>query len=363
MTNSKKIQNSKFKSKNSNLKSQITAPILEIRDLKVFFDTDDGVVRSVDGVDLEITKGTTLGLVGESGCGKSVTCLAIPGLIQVPPGRIAGGEILYKGKNLLELTEKEMEGIRGNDISMIFQEPMTSLNPVFTVGDQIKEAIMLHQDRTSQEAHELSVHILNKVGIPSPEIRVNEYPHQMSGGMKQRVMIAMALSCNPELLIADEPTTALDVTIQAQILDLMQSLQDEFGMSLLMVTHDLGVVASIASHVAIMYASKIVEYGTVQEIFENPRHPYTLGLFTSIPVIGRGKQDLYVIPGNVPNPLAFPDGCKFWPRCLFAKEICRTHEPSLEEVCDMHRAACHFSKNIDKHVWKEKTKAASFLIS
>ncbi len=308
-------------------------------------------------------KGTTLGLVGESGCGKSVTCLSIPRLIPSPPGRIAGGEIIYKGKNLLALTEKEMERIRGNDISMIFQEPMTSLNPVFTIGDQIKEAIMLHQKKTPVEARELTIQSLNNVGIPSPEIRINEYPHQMSGGMKQRVMIAMALSCYPELLIADEPTTALDVTIQAQILDLMLSLQDEFGMSILLVTHDLGVVASIASHVAIMYASKIVEYGSVEDIFGNPRHPYTLGLFTSIPVTGGEKKNLYVIPGNVPNPLAFPQGCKFWPRCLFAEEICKVHEPSLEDVQHDHKAACHFSNSIDKYVWKEKTKTASFLIS
>lgn len=335
--------------------------ILTIKDLKVHFDTDDGLVKSVDGVDLEIQKGTTLGLVGESGCGKSVTCLSIPRLIESPPGRIAGGEILYKGKDLLKLSDSEMEDIRGNDISMIFQEPMTSLNPVFTIGDQILETIMLHQRKTSEEARRLTIQILNKVGIPSPERRIDEYPHQMSGGMKQRVMIAMALSCNPELLIADEPTTALDVTIQAQILDLMQSLQDEFGMSILMVTHDLGVVANIASSVAIMYASKIVEYGPVEEIFSDPRHPYTLGLFTSIPVIGMGKSTLYVIPGNVPNPLAFPEGCKFWPRCLFAEDICRTNEPPLKEVREGHTAACHFRDSIDKYLWKEKTKTDSFL--
>ena len=333
--------------------------LLQIRNLKVYFDTDDGLVRSVDGVDLEIQKGTTLGLVGESGCGKSVTCLSIQRLIESPPGRIAGGEIIYKGRNLLELTESEMEGIRGNDISMIFQEPMTSLNPVFTVGNQIQEAIVLHQNRSEAEARQLTIDILNKVGIPSADIRANDYPHQMSGGMKQRVMIAMALSCNPDLLIADEPTTALDVTIQAQILDLMKSLQDEFGMSILMVTHDLGVVANMASHVAIMYASKIVEYGSVMEIYNNPRHPYTLGLFTSIPVLGEKKKALYVIPGNVPNPLAFPDGCKFWPRCAFAQEICHTNEPVLKEVTEGHTAACHFSGSIDKTVWKNRTTGVS----
>ena len=336
-----------------------TENILEIHNLRVHFDTDEGLVKSVDGVDLEIAKGTTLGLVGESGCGKSVTCLSILRLIPSPPGVIAGGEIMYKGKDLLNLSEKEMEGIRGNDISMIFQEPMTSLNPVFTVGDQIQEAIMLHQNRTDSEAQELVIDILKKVGIPSPEIRANDYPHQMSGGMKQRVMIAMALSCNPDLLIADEPTTALDVTIQAQILDLMKSLQDEFGMSILMVTHDLGVVADMASHVAIMYASQIVEYGPVKDIYNNPRHPYTLGLFTSIPVLGQKKKDLYVIPGNVPNPLAFPDGCKFWPRCAFAQDICHTNEPDLKEVTPGHTAACHFSDSIDKTVWKQRTTGVS----
>ncbi|UCE71708.1 MAG: ABC transporter ATP-binding protein [Nitrospiraceae bacterium] len=337
-------------------------PLLDIKDLKVYFDTDEGLVKSVDGVNLQIMKGTTLGLVGESGCGKSVTCLSIPRLIECPPGMMAGGEIIYKGRNLLALPEKDMETIRGNDISMIFQEPMTSLNPVFTIGDQIKETIMLHQEKNDADARELTIQILRKVGIPSPDIRIDEYPHQMSGGMKQRVMIAMALSCNPELLIADEPSTALDVTIQAQILDLMQSLQDELGMSILMVTHDLGVVASIASHVAIMYASKIVEYGPADAIFGNPRHPYTLGLFTSIPVIGRKKEHLYVIPGNVPNPLAFPEGCKFWPRCLFAEDRCRAEEPKLTDIMEGHTSACHFSKDIDKYLWKEKTRTASFLI-
>lgn len=345
-----------------NNKSDNAEPILKINDLKVYFDTDEGLVKAVDGVDLQIMKGTTLGLVGESGCGKSVTCLSIPRLIPSPPGIIAGGNVIYKGRNLLGLPEKDMEAIRGNDISMIFQEPMTSLNPVFTVGDQIKEAIMLHQNKTSAEAMELTVSILNKVGIPSPEIRINEYPHQMSGGMKQRIMIAMALSCNPEILIADEPTTALDVTVQAQILALMQSLQDDSGMSILLVSHDLGVVANIAGYVAIMYASKIAEYGSVEDIFDNPRHPYTLGLFTSIPVIGEKKESLYVIPGNVPNPLAFPDGCKFWPRCAFSEDMCRVNEPLLESVSPGHTVACHFRDRIDKYVWKEKTKIASFLL-
>ncbi len=332
-------------------------PILEIKDLKVYFDTDDGIVKSVDGVDLQVMRGATLGLVGESGCGKSVTCLAIPQLIESPPGRIAGGEILFRGRDLLKLSEKEMQKVRGNDIGMIFQEPMTSLNPVFTIGDQIKETIMLHKNKDGREAHELAVHIIKKVGIPSPEIRVNDYPHQMSGGMKQRVMIAMALSCGPELLIADEPTTALDVTVQVQILDLIRSLQDELGMSVLLVTHDLGMVAEIASDVAVMYASKVVECGPVDEIFRDPRHPYTLGLFTSIPVAGKRGEDLYVIPGSVPNPLAFPEGCRFWPRCMFAEEKCREQAPGLSGITDGHTAACHFAGSMSRRVWEERARA------
>jgi oligopeptide/dipeptide ABC transporter ATP-binding protein len=331
--------------------------ILKIKDLRVYFDTDDGTVRAVDGVSLDLGKGTTLGLVGESGCGKSVTCMSIPRLISCPPGRIASGEIIFRGKDLLRLPESEMEKIRGNDIGMIFQEPMTSLNPVFRIGDQIKEMIMLHKGVSSSDADVMTIGMLEKVGIPSPVERMKEYPHQMSGGMKQRVMIAMALSCEPDLLIADEPTTALDVTIQAQILDLMRHLQDEMGMSILMVTHDLGVVAGMASHIAIMYASKIVEYAPVGELFSNPRHPYTHGLFTSIPVTGRRRKSLYVIPGSVPNPLAFPEGCRFWPRCLFAQERCRTEEPALVEVAAGHRTACHFSDQIDRRVWTDRTRS------
>lgn len=339
----------------------MSEPILKIKDLKVCFDTDDGLVKAVDGVSLDLAAGTTLALVGESGCGKSVTCLSILKLIPSPPGRIAGGEILYKGKNLVEFSETQMQQIRGNDISMIFQEPMTSLNPLFTVGDQIREVIMLHQDKGEKEARDSVIHILEKVGIPSPGIRMDDYPHQMSGGMKQRVMIAMALSCNPEILLADEPTTALDVTIQAQIIDLMKSLQNEFGMSILMVTHDLGIVADMASHVAIMYASRIAEYGSVKNIYEDPRHPYTLGLFTSIPVIGRRMEKLYVIPGNVPNPLAFPDGCKFWPRCLFAQDVCRELEPPLEYVNDGHSVACHFRETVNRTVWEKRMPERSAL--
>jgi len=337
--------------------------ILRIRDLRVHFETDNGIARAVDGVSLHIREGGTLGLVGESGCGKSVTCMSVPRLIQCPPGIIAGGEVLYRGRNLLDLPEEAMEKIRGNDISMIFQEPMTSLNPVFTIGDQIGEAIMLHQGKDKNEARELTIDILRKVGIPSADIRVDDFPHQMSGGMKQRVMIAMALSCSPALLIADEPTTALDVTIQAQILDLMQSLQNEYGMSILLVTHDLGVVARMAEHVAIMYASKIVEYGSVREIFRNPRHPYTLGLFTSMPAAGARQGRLYVIPGSVANPLAFPEGCNFHPRCIFAEDRCRHEEPLLREAASGHSAACHFSETVDRESWTERTGAETAIVS
>jgi ABC-type dipeptide/oligopeptide/nickel transport system ATPase component len=262
------------------------APVLEVRDLRTHFVTDDGVVKAVDGVSFDVKAGETLGIVGESGCGKSVTSLSILRLIPNPPGRIAGGEILFKGVNLLGLSDPEMRKIRGNDISMIFQEPMTSLNPVYTCGEQIMEAVMLHQKVGRAEARTRAIEMLHLVGIPSPEQRVDEYPHQLSGGMRQRVMIAMALSCQPEVLIADEPTTALDVTIQAQILELLNRLQEEMGMAILLITHDLGVVAETCDRVAVMYAGHIVEYAGVEEIFEQPRMPYTTGLLGSIPKLG-----------------------------------------------------------------------------
>ncbi|WP_339095646.1 ABC transporter ATP-binding protein [Deinococcus sp. VB343] len=328
--------------------------LLAVNNLKTYFNTDDGIVRSVDGVTFHIKKGETLAVVGESGSGKSVTSLTVMRLIPMPPGQIAGGEILFTGKdgvqkNLVNVSEAEMRKIRGNDISMIFQEPMTSLNPVYTVGDQIAEAVMLHQGKTRKEAMDVATDMLRFVGIPAPEKRVNEYPHQMSGGMRQRVMIAMALSCKPALLIADEPTTALDVTIQAQILDLMRNLQKEVGMSILFITHNLGVVAEMADRVVVMYGGRVVEEGDVIEIFKAPRHPYTMGLLNSIPrpseeehahVPGQPKKRLEAIPGNVPNPLNLPPGCTFEPRCKFALPQCSAGVPALEDTGGGHMARC-----------------------
>ena len=314
--------------------------LVDIRNLKTHFFTDDGVVRAVDGVTFPIYRGKTLGVVGESGCGKSVTALSVMRLI-APPGRIVDGQIIFDGKDIALLPEPEMRRIRGRDISMIFQEPMTSLNPVFTIGYQIAEAVMLHLKKSKAEAREHTIRMLDKVRIPSASTRVDEYPHQMSGGMRQRVMIAMALACNPKLLIADEPSTALDVTIQAQILDLMRDLQKEFGMSIMMITHDLGVVAELADHVAVMYASKVVEYAPVKELFAHPLHPYTLGLFRSRPSLATRKGErLNVIAGSVPNPLRFPGGCKFHPRCPSAVERCKTVEPDLRELRPGHWVAC-----------------------
>jgi oligopeptide/dipeptide ABC transporter ATP-binding protein len=316
------------------------SPLLDVQQLETRFRTGDGVVRAVDGVTFRLEEGETLGLVGESGCGKSVTALSILRLIPQPPGEIAGGPLNFRGENLLAKSEKEMRKIRGNEISMIFQEPMTSLNPVFTCGFQIMEAIQLHQRLDKARARERAIEMLQVVGIPSPEQRVDEYPHQLSGGMRQRVMIAMALSCNPALLIADEPTTALDVTIQAQILDLIARLRREFGMAVLIITHDLGVVAEVADKVAVMYAGKIVEYSGVTEIFARPLHPYAQGLLTSIPRLGRDLERLQVIPGTVPNALHFPPACRFHPRCPLADQRCRTEEPPLTPDGDGHLVAC-----------------------
>jgi len=314
--------------------------LVEIMDLKTHFFTDAGVVTSVDGVSYDIYRGETLGLVGESGCGKSVTALSIMRLVPDPPGRIVNGQILFDGRDLTALSNKEMRKIRGNRIGMMFQEPMTSLNPVYTVGDQIIEAITLHLGKTYDEARELAINVLKVVGIPSPEQRVDEYPHQLSGGMKQRVMIAMSLVCKPDLVIADEPTTALDVTIQAQILDLLRYLQEKYGMSILLITHDLGVVAEMAHRVVVMYASKVVEQADVVELFKNPLHPYTVGLFKSIPKLDEEQKELEPIRGVVPNPLDFPDGCHFHPRCPRAIERCREQEPPLVEVSPGHLSAC-----------------------
>ena len=325
----------------------MSEPLVDIEHLKTYFYTDDGVVKAVDDVSLLIPKGKTLGLVGESGCGKSVTALSIIRLIS-PPGKIAGGRItMHDNGRPLELTslpEAEMRQVRGRDISMIFQEPMTSLNPVFTIGWQIIEAVRLHQDVDQAEARRRAIEMLRKVKISEPRQRINEYPHQFSGGMRQRVMIAMALSCNPRLLIADEPTTALDVTIQAQILDLLRGLQADVGMSILIITHDLGIMAEMADDVVVMYASKVAEYAPIEELFGNPLHPYTHGLFKSRPALGKGKgEELSTIPGMVPSPLHFPSGCKFHPRCLFKQAVCETDEPELREIRPAHHVRCHFA--------------------
>jgi len=316
-------------------------PLLEVEDLHTVFQTDDGVVRAVNGVSLEVRAGETLGVVGESGCGKSVTAFSIMRLIPSPPGRITQGAVRLRGRNLLDLDEESMRKLRGNEISMIFQEPMTALNPVYTVGDQIMEAIRLHQKVGKTEAKKRAITMLEHVGIPSPAQRVDEYPHQLSGGMRQRVMMAMALSCNPAVLIADEPTTALDVTIQAQILDLLKRLQKEMGMAIILITHDLGVVAETADRVAVMYAGRVVEYAPVRDLFASPQHPYTLGLLESIPKMNERKTRLSVVPGTVPPPTAFPPGCAFHPRCPFAAEICRSEIPVLEETEAGHQVRCH----------------------
>ncbi len=316
------------------------AKLLEIKNLKTYFFTDDGEARSVDGVSYEVDSGETLGVVGESGCGKSVTALSVMRLIPDPPGKIVGGEILYKGRNIVDISEDEMRAIRGNEISMIFQEPMTSLNPVFTVGHQIDEAVILHQKVSKAEARNRAIEMLRLVGIPAPEQRYTEYPHQLSGGMRQRVMIAMALSCNPGLLIADEPTTALDVTVQAQILELINRLQEEFAMGVIMITHDLGVIAEVSDRVAVMYAAKIVEYANVEDIFYNPRHPYTIGLLKSIPRLGHHKERLATIDGTVPAPTNFPKGCHFCTRCKYADALCISDEPPLVTIETGHSVAC-----------------------
>ncbi|HOH11056.1 MAG TPA: ABC transporter ATP-binding protein [Bacillota bacterium] len=314
--------------------------LLEVQDLRTYFYTEDGVVPAVDGVSFTLDKGKTLGIVGESGCGKSVTSLSVMRLIASPPGKIVSGRIYFEGEDLLQKSEKEMRSVRGNEISMIFQEPMTSLNPVFTIGDQICEAILLHQKVNKKQARQKAIELLKKVGIPSAERRIDDYPHQMSGGMRQRVMIAMALSCNSKLLIADEPTTALDVTIQAQILDLMKKVRNDFNASIMLITHDLGVVADLADDVVVMYAGKIVEKSAVRGIYKNPQHPYTKGLLGSIPKLNEAKDRLAVIEGTVPNPFSMPEGCRFNPRCKYAKDICLCKQPPLIKVADDHEVAC-----------------------
>jgi oligopeptide/dipeptide ABC transporter ATP-binding protein len=328
-------------------------PLLEVKGLKTYFYTEDGVVRAVDGVNFEVYPGEVLGLVGESGCGKSVTSLSIMRLI-AKPGRVDAGEILLDGENLLDLPEDEMIKVRGNRISMIFQQPQTALNPVFRVGDQLSEVLSVHQDLGREAGRKRAVALLKMVGVPDPERRVDAYPHELSGGMAQRVMIAMALACVPELLIADEPTTALDVTIQAQILDLMRDLRRDMGTSVILITHDLGVVAEMAERVAVMYAGEIVEQTDVNSLFDEPLHPYTQGLIGSIPVLGEMKEKLDVIPGSVPNLINLPPGCRFAPRCQarlkYACTICAEVKPELEEVKPGHHVRCWLYQDAEGHV-------------
>jgi peptide/nickel transport system ATP-binding protein len=319
---------------------QGTRSLLEVRGLRTHFASERGEVRAVDGVDLELQKGRTLGIVGESGCGKSVTALSIMGLVPQPPGRIAGGEVLFEGEDLLKLAPARLRDLRGDKLAMIFQEPMTSLNPAFQVGDQIAEVLLRHRKINNGEAQKQAVDMLRRVRIPSPERRALEYPHQLSGGMRQRVMIAMALACNPQLLIADEPTTALDVTIQAQILELMRTLRAELGTAIILITHDLGVIAELADEVIVMYAGQVVERCDVQRLFAEPQHPYTIGLLGSIPRLHLEQARLSAIEGVVPDAAAFPQGCRFHPRCPFAVEQCRREIPALREITPNHYAAC-----------------------
>jgi oligopeptide/dipeptide ABC transporter ATP-binding protein len=334
--------------------------LLSVKNLKTYFRTEAGEAKAVDGVSFDIDRGETLGLVGESGCGKSVTSLSVMRLVPEPPGKTVGGEIRYRGQDLVQISDDDMRKVRGNDIAMIFQEPMTSLNPVFTCGYQIDEAVILHQGLNPTQAREKTVEMLKLVGIPDPEQRANEYPHQLSGGMRQRVMIAMALSCNPDVLIADEPTTALDVTIQAQILELLEKLQTELGMAVLMITHDLGVIAEVADRVAVMYAGKVVEMSEVNRIFKTPRHPYTIGLLESIPKLNEQKETLSVIPGTVPEATRFPVGCRFAPRCSQADDVCLREEPPLlaieeDEVAGTHQVACWFAEGYSEQTEAEIT--------
>jgi peptide/nickel transport system ATP-binding protein len=317
------------------------APVLDVKGLKTSFFTSEGEIPAVDEISFSVNKGEILGIVGESGCGKSVTSLSIMRLIPQPPGKITGGEILLNGEDLVKVSEKRMREIRGNEIAMIFQEPMTSLNPLFTIGDQLTEAILIHKKIGKKAAFQQAVEMLKLVGLPRAEQIMKEYPHQLSGGMRQRVMIAMALSCNPKLLIADEPTTALDVTIQAQILSLMKDLNKKLDTAIMMITHDLGVVAELCQRVIVMYAGKIVEEASVEEIFKNPKHPYTLGLLKSVPDIREKKERLYSIPGNVPKPGSIQSGCRFAARCEFAFERCFQEDPALYKLdTNGHQVRC-----------------------
>ncbi len=322
---------------------------MEIKNLRTYFYTEEGTVKAVDGLDLTLHEGETLAVVGESGCGKSVTSLSILGLVVTPPGKIEEGEILFHGEDLLRKSEKEMRKIRGNEISMIFQEPLTSLNPVFTVGRQIMETLTLHRGMDKRAAHAEAVRLLAQVGIPNPEKAVNDYPHQLSGGMRQRVMIAMALSCEPRILIADEPTTALDVTIQAQILRLLADMKRQTRTSIILITHDLGIVAQVAENVVVMYAGQAVEYGDVNAIFADPLHPYTEGLLKSIPKIGEKRERLYSIEGMVPSQKNYPKGCRFAPRCEYATQKCHERKPELMTRQDGRRVRCWRYEEVDSH--------------
>jgi oligopeptide/dipeptide ABC transporter ATP-binding protein len=322
-------------------------PLLEVKNLHTYFYTMDGITKSVEGVSFSIEKGETLGLVGESGCGKSVTSLSIMQLLARPPAKIEQGEILYNGTDLLKLSAEDMRKIRGNKISMIFQEPMTSLNPVFTVGNQVAEVLINHFHISKAEAKQKVIDVFANVGIPDPIRRYSNFPHQMSGGMRQRVMIAMALACDPDLLIADEPTTALDVTIQAQILELMREIKKRTNMAIILITHNLAVVAEMVDHIAVMYYGRIVEFSNIKEIFKNPLHHYTWGLLNSIPRVDKPKTDepLPAIPGVVPNPYKPPAGCKFHPRCKAAQSKCRELEPELTEIKPGHTVRCWYPVN------------------
>ncbi|BAL79615.1 ABC transporter ATP-binding protein [Bradyrhizobium cosmicum] len=320
------------------------APLLEIKGLKTHFSTDDGILQAVDGVDISINRGETLCVVGESGCGKTVTAMSILKLIAMPPGRIAAGQIIFEGRDLVPLTSNQLDEIRAKEIGFIFQEPMTSLNPVLTVGEQIAESLRRHENVTRKQALERTIEMLKLVQIPNAEGRVHNYPHQFSGGMRQRVMIAMALACKPKLIIADEPTTALDVTIQAQILDLLQDMKERFGMAVMLITHAMGVVAETAQRVVVMYAGKVVEEADVDDLFGHPGHPYTQGLIRSIPRIdldSEHKTRLEAIGGSVPILINPPVGCRFAPRCKFAMNVCTEKEPLLREIAPGHRMACH----------------------
>ena len=320
-------------------------PILSVQDLKVYFRGRDTLARAVDGVSYDIRQGETVCLVGESGCGKTVSALTILGLVPCPPGEIVEGKITFKETHLLGLKETDMQKIRGNQIAMVFQEPLTSLNPVFTIGDQIKEAITVHEDVEADALRERCIHLLKDIGIPSPEQRLKDYPHQLSGGQRQRVMIAMALACRPDLIIADEPTTALDVTVQAQILNLIRSIQERAAMSVLYITHDLGVVANIADRVYVMYAGVIAEQGNTRQIFHNPKHPYTRGLLASLPTRSRRGDRLHSIPGAVPNPAFKPPGCPFHPRCTLAIDTCKTQFPEMVDHGEGHLSRCPVTGN------------------